>query len=509
MTKRFPGVVAVDDVSLVIRAGEVHVLLGENGAGKSTIVGMLAGVLQPDGGHLTLAGQRVRLSSPVESLAAGISTVFQHTMLVPTLTVFENLVLGDAWWRHPSRKLIEERIAKLKERFGLRVALDAVTGRLSLGEQQQIEITRALLRDCRVLILDEATSMLTPQGVDELGDRMRRLADQGLSIIFITHKLSEAYRFGDRVSVLKQGRLAGEIAKETLRNSSEASAVEEMLRLMFGGEETATATATLPERKAGKVRLAGERLCIEGGAVNMAHFELSLEIRSGEILGIAGIDGNGQKQLAEAIAGQRPVLAGRLELDGVNVTHASVGRRRALGLRYLTDDRLDEGSVGLFPVADNTVMKEIGAPPFWVRGIERPTRIAEHARALIARFAVRTPNETTPINNLSGGNVQKLLLGRELAGSARVVVFNKPTYGLDMQNSVESRCRIREIADQGIAILLISTDLDEIIELSDRIAVMDRGRICGTLENNRSAPTEMRTRVGRLMVSDAEAEVPA
>ncbi|MDE0113756.1 MAG: ABC transporter ATP-binding protein [Albidovulum sp.] len=509
VTKRFPGVVAVDDVSLSFRAGEVHVLLGENGAGKSTIVGMLAGVLQPDSGGLTLAGEPVQLSSPFESLSFGISTVFQHAMLVPTLTVFENLVLGDAWWRRSSRSQMEERIAELQELFGLQVPLDAMTGELSLGEQQQIEIARALLRDCSVLILDEATSMLTPQGVDELGGRMRRLADRGLSIIFITHKLTEAYRFGDRVSVLKLGRLAGEIGKDSLKAASEASAVEDMLRLMFGGEESAATPAPQPDRTAGEVRLAAANLRIDGGSVNMAHSEISLAVRSGEILGIAGIDGNGQKQLAEALAGQRPILAGRLDLDGEDVTDASVGRRRALGLRYLTDDRLDEGSVGMFPVADNTVLKEIGAPPFWSRGIERPARIAEHARDLIKRFAVRTPNEFTPISNLSGGNIQKLLLGRELSGTAKVVVFNKPTYGLDMQNSVDSRRRIRAVANSGIAVLLISTDLDEIIELSDRIAVMDRGRICGVLENNSSAPREMRTRVGRLMVGDAAMEAAA
>ena len=509
VTKRFPGVVAVDDVSLGFRAGEVHVLLGENGAGKSTIVGMLAGLQQPDEGQITVNGRPASLTSPVESLASGINTVFQHVMLVPTLTVFENLVLGDDWWRRPPRALIEDRIAGLQRDFGLRVPLDAVTGDLSLGEQQQIEIARALLRDSHVLILDEATSMLTPQGADELGERMRRLAERGIAVVFITHKLREAYRFGDRISVLKQGRFAGEIAPEALRAMSEEQAIEEMVRLMFGAGDDAAQPECGPARETGPVRLKASGVATAGSIEEMALSGISLEVYCGEILGVAGIDGNGQKQLAEALAGQRPVIAGTIELEGVDVTRASVGKRRQFGLRYLTDDRLMEGSVGSFPVSDNTVLKQIGAPPFWTCGVVRPARIADHARDLIKRFSVRTPGEATPIGTLSGGNIQKVLLGRELSDAARVVVFNKPTYGLDMQNIAASRRRIRQIAEDGIAVLLISTDLDELIELSDRIVVMDRGRICGGLANDPSCPSEMRKAIGRLMVGEAQVEEAA
>ena len=501
VTKRFPGVVAVDDVSFDVCAGEVHVLLGENGAGKSTIVGMLAGLQQPDQGTLTLGGAPATFASPSDSLAAGISTVFQHVMLVPTLSVFENLVLGEAWWRRPPHARLAARMEEVSREFALRLDLDAVTGDLSLGEQQQIEIAKALLRDSRMLILDEATSMLTPAGAEDLGRRMRLLAGHGIAVVFITHKLGEAYSFGDRITVLRHGRLAGQIPPERLAAMSEAEATEEMVRLMFGAAAPGGRAALRVARAAGEVRLAASGLGTAGAEGVRRIEDVSLTVRSGEVVGVAGIDGNGQKELAEALAGQRPVTSGRVELDGVDITRASVGRRHRLGLRYLTDDRLAEGSVASFPVADNTVLKQIGAAPFWTAGLERPARIAGHARDLIGRFAVRTPSETTPIGRLSGGNIQKLLLGRELSGKARVVVFNKPTYGLDMQNIAASRDRIRAMAEAGMAVLLISTDLDELIELCDRIAVMADGRISGEVDAALADPGALRLALGRLMVA--------
>ena len=502
VTKRFPGVVAVDDVSLRFNAGEVHVLLGENGAGKSTIVGMLSGLQEPDEGHINVDGRPMRLPTPNESLANGINTVFQHVMLVSTLTVFENLVLGIPWWQSPRRAEIEARVAELSREFNLSIPLDARTGDLSLGEQQQIEIARALLRDSRVLILDEATSMLTPQGSDELGERMRRLAERGICVIFITHKLSEAYRFGDRISVLKQGRLAGEITADQLASMTEEEAIEEKVRLMFGGGGQDRASAARKATELGETRLVVRNLSTAGDDRIMAISDVSFDLRAGEVLGIAGIDGNGQKQLAEALAGQRPITNGTITLDGADISRLSVGRRRKKGLRYLTDDRLSEGSVGEFPVFHNTVLKEIGAPPFWRQGIERSGHIADHSRAMIREYAVKTPDENTPIGHLSGGNIQKLLLGRELYGEARAVVFNKPTYGLDLQNTAKSRERIRAIADSGIAALVISTDLDEILEIADRIMVMERGRIRGVVDNDHDRPEELRQEIGRLMVGE-------
>lgn len=503
VTKRFPGVVAVDDVSITFHPGEVHVLLGENGAGKSTLVGILSGLQEPDEGHLSLNGTRMRLASPSASLDAGISTVFQHSMLVPTLTVLENLVLGAPWYDRPPRARIAARMEELKREFALSLPLDAVTGDLSLGQQQQIEIARALLRDSKVLILDEATSMLTPLGAQELGERMQQLVRSGLVVIFITHKLAEAYRFGNRISVLKQGALAGEMGPEQLKSMSEDEAVDEIVRLMFDREGGAISSGHRESTAREDIVLKVEDLSTAGDADVLGLEDISLSLRAGEIVGVAGIDGNGQKQLAEAMAGQRPLTSGRVELDGRDITRATVAQRRRKGLRYLTDDRLSEGSVAAFPVSENTVLKDIGQPPFWVNGLERPQRIAQHARDLIARFSVSTPNETTPIGRLSGGNIQKVLLGRELSGEARVVVFNKPTYGLDLQNIDTSRERISKIAERGLGVLLISTDLDELMALSDRIAVMEGGRIRGIVDNDGSGEA-LRLRIGRMMAGEED-----
>ncbi|MEZ5906999.1 MAG: ABC transporter ATP-binding protein [Geminicoccaceae bacterium] len=504
VTKRFPGVLAVDRVDLALLPGEVHALLGENGAGKSTLVAMLAGLVEPDSGTVLVAGEERRIGSPRAALQQGISTVFQHVMLVPTLTVLENLVLGMSWWRRPDRAELEQRLAGIRSAFGIALDLDQTTGELSLGEQQQIEIVRALLRRSRVLILDEATSMLTPEGADELGALMRRLVKSGLAVVFITHKLDEACRFGDRITVLRLGRKVGELAPEGLAAMDQAAAVEEVVGLMFGDRSIAEARAPRLRKAEGPPVLSVRGLTVTGATRLARADDVSFELRPGEILGIAGIDGNGQKQLAEALAGQRTAAAGAVVLDGRDITRASVAERRRLGLRYLTDDRIGEGAVGGFPVATNTVLKEIGASPSGLAapslgGIERPGRIAAHARELIDRYDVRTPAETTPIGRLSGGNIQKVLLARELSGEARVVVFNKPTYGLDVPNITASRNRIAAIADAGIAVLLISTDLEELLDVADRIAVMAAGRLTGIVANDEGA----RARIGALMIGEA------
>ncbi len=496
VTKRFPGIVANDSVDLEIHAGEVHVLLGENGAGKSTLIGMLSGLQQPDGGRILIDGLQKAIRSPSHALSMGIGTVFQHNMLVPTLTVAENLALGGDWWRRPEIAELTARANEIALPLGIEINLNARVSQLSLGEQQQVEIVRALLRDSRLLILDEATSMLTPKGIEELGALMRRLVERGLAVVFITHKLGEAADFGDRVSVLKLGRKVGEIAPQRLRQLERSALVDEIVTMMFG-REAGDGAVSIPQRAVSDDALLEVRGLVVPATADAPGLDaISFSVGEGEILGVAGIDGNGQKQLAEALAGQRSSAGGSVLLAGQPLDGMDIGGRRRLGLRYLTDDRLGEGTVGTFPVSINYFLKQIGEAPLWRSGIERSSEIDQRARELTRQYDVRTPTIETPIARLSGGNIQKVLIARELADGARAVIFNKPTYGLDLANTLATRQRIRDIAGQGLAVLLISTDLDELLSMCHRIAVISQGRLVGTIENGDGAGE----RVGRLMI---------
>jgi len=375
-----------------------------------------------------------------------------------------------------------------------------VTGALSLGEQQQAEILRAVLRGSRVLILDESTSMLTPKGADELGVLMRRLAGRGLAIVFITHKLKEAFRFGDRISVLRSGRKVGETAPERMAAADEAGMTADVLRLMFGAlPAPAIVAEELGEARPARRMRGRTMLAASGVVVRVGASGIDFDLAEGEILGVAGIDGNGQKQLAEALAGQTQLGGGCITLDGRAIEALDVGARRKLGLRYVTDDRLGEGTIGAFPVWTNLLLKQIGDAPWWRHGLADRKAITTHARRLVEAFDVRTPTVETPIGRLSGGNIQKALLARELEGPAKVVIYAKPTHGLDVQNIVATRRRIREAAERGVATLLISTDLEELLELADRIAVMRDGKLAGTVTNDERA----RERAGALMVGAA------
>jgi len=509
ITKSFPGVLANDDVDLTLRRGEVHCLLGENGAGKSTLIGILSGLIRPDAGTIRIEGAEKAISSPRRALELGIGTVHQHSTLIPALSVLENLMLGDSRKLRLDEAGARRRLAELAGQLGVEIDPGTKAADLSLGHQQQVEIVKALWRGSRVLILDEPTSMLTPQGVAELTKVLARLKAQGQAVIFITHKLHEALSLGDEISILRQGRLAGTIDREALQSKSQEELRAEIVRIMFGDEARAVADlAELQEeldRVEGKARAVAadadtvlelQRVSSPGEGSELGIEDVSLHLKEGEILGVAGVDGNGQRALAEVIAGQRPAIAGQVVLYGGPVTRMNVAARQKLGLRYVTDDRLGEGIVGRLPVGLNLFLKRVGERPYWRHGQIQRAVVEGRAAELVRDFDVRTPFVTTRAATLSGGNIQKVLLARELSFDPKVVVFHKPTYGLDVRTTATVRDLIRKLADDGGAALVISTDLDELLEVCDRIAVLSRGRLAGVVPNGQGAAEE----VGELMI---------
>jgi ABC-type uncharacterized transport system ATPase subunit len=505
--KSFPGVVANDDISLTLRRGEVHCLLGENGAGKSTLMAILAGMQQPDAGRIRVGGEDVRIGSPRAALALGIGTVYQHSTLIGALSVLENLLLGDSRALRLDVAGARRRLAEFAAMLGVQIDPDVKARDLALGGQQQVEIIKALWRGSRVLILDEPTSMLTPQAVIELQGVLQRLTAHGLAVVFITHKLHEAVALGDRISVLRAGRLTGTIDREQIRSNTPEQTEAQIIRLMFGDSlDSNDAIAELrldvdgqrhTQAEDAEVVLSLERAHVRGDGSQPGIEDVSLRLHLGEVVGVAGVDGNGQRALAEAISGQRRLTHGEIRYLGAPVGSLSIAAREKLGLRYVTDDRLGEGVVAGMSVSLNLVLKRIGQAPYWRHGRIRREEIDREARALVERFDVRTPGIHTRAGTLSGGNMQKVLLARELSFDAKVVVFHKPTYGLDLKTTRTVRRMIGALRD-GRAALVISTDLDELLEISDRIVVLSRGRIVGEVANGPGAAEQ----VGRLMISD-------
>jgi simple sugar transport system ATP-binding protein len=513
ISKAFPGVVANDDISFDVRRGEVHCLLGENGAGKSTLIGILSGIQRPDSGLIRVDGEDVDIGSPRDALRLGIGTVYQHSTLIPALSVLENLMLGDTHKLRLDGDSASERLREIGSTLGVEVDPSAKASDLALGRQQQVEIIKALWRGSRLLILDEPTSMLTPQAVEELYKVLSRLKENGLAIIFITHKLHEAAFLGDRISVLRRGQLIGTLDEPAVKAATPAELEKRIVEMMFGDAAGGIADAAElkaelsvtddlvyeaePVRAAADEVLKLDRVSVRGEGAEPGLDDVSLTLHLGEILGVAGVDGNGQRALAETVSGQRRLQRGELRFFGAPIGHVGVTGRQKLGLRYLTDDRLGEGIVSGLPVSINMFLKRIGEAPFWRQGRIRKQAIDDRAKELVERFDVRTPSVDTRAGTLSGGNVQKVLLARELSFDSKVVIFHKPTYGLDLKTTRSVRQMIREMRD-GKAALVISTDLDELLEVSDRIAVLSRGRIVGEVKPGPGAAEE----VGRLMIGD-------
>ena len=488
ITKRFPGVVANDRVDFDLRPGEVHTLLGENGAGKSTLMKILYGLYQADEGEIFLNGGRVEIGSPTAAIDHNIGMIHQHFMLVETLTVAENVALGLSSSRGPLTDLdvVAERISELGDRYGLTIDPSAEVWQLAVGQKQRVEIIKALYRDARLLILDEPTAVLTPQEVDQLFETLGQLTDDGRGLIFISHKLHEVLALSDRITVLRQGRVTG--------RTEPASATRESLAEMMVGR----AVKLAPDKDAqtlGDAALVVSNLEIDGDRGLPAVRGLDLEVRKGEILGIAGVSGNGQRELAEAIGGLRSSEGGTIEIGGTDVTNQPPIARRRAGLAYVPEGRMKNGSIGTFTVAENLLLIDHGEKRFLRRGLYDFRAIRDHSQALVEEYAVKTPSLETPVKSLSGGNIQKLILARELSSTPAVLVASQPTRGVDIGAAEYIHRRLIDQRRAGTAVLVISEDLDEIFALADRIAVIYEGQVMDVLD----ASTTTRERIGLLM----------
>jgi len=484
IVKQFPGVLANDQVDFDVRSEEVHALLGENGAGKSTLMKILYGLYQPDEGLILLNGQHTQINSPNDAIRLGIGMIHQHFMLVQTLTVAENVALGLSSSRGPLTDLerVSKRILELADIYGLKVDPSAYIWQLSVGQQQKVEIIKALYRGAALLILDEPTAVLTPQEVDELFIVMRQMSKDGHALIFISHKLHEVIAISQRVTVLRDGRKMG------TRLTSETTKAD-LANWMVGREVGQILERGMSER--GEVRLSLRKVTANSDRVTPSLKGIDLDVYSGEILGIAGVSGNGQPELAEVITGLRPVTDGVVLLENQDVSNLSAGELIDKMLSYIPEERMRDGMVKEFTVAENLILREHHKPPYSHAGFLNLKWIADHSDVLIKTYNVKTPSQETLAKNLSGGNIQKVVLARELSRKPRVLIAAQPTRGLDIGATEYVHQRLLEQRHEGTAILLISEDLDEILALSDRIAVIYEGRIMGIVDRSQATPEKL------------------
>jgi simple sugar transport system ATP-binding protein len=485
ITKRFPGVVANDGVHFEAAEGEVHALLGENGAGKSTLSNILTGLYRPDGGEILLGGTPVSFASPREALEAGIGMVHQHFRLVPPFTVAENVILGDhrgegkKFMVHPRR--IERRVAELGERYRIAVDPRARVWQLSIGEQQRVEILKALYREARILILDEPTAVLTPQEAESLFETLRVMADEGRTIIFISHKLHEVKAVSDRVTVLRDGK--------TIDTVDTASATPRSLAALMVGREVSLATRVERGNEIGEPVLEVRSLWAPGDRGGDALRGIDLTLCAGEILAIAGVAGNGQRELAETITGMRTPSRGEIVVGGRRLRGGDARAAIRAGVAHVPEDRLHTGVAPSLPISSNVVLKSYRGGGVTHGPLLRLRAIRRYAAELIHRYDVRGGGPEVPARQLSGGNLQKVVLAREFEGSPRVLVVASPTRGLDVAAIETVHRYLRDAAEGYVGVLLISEDLDEILALADRVAVIYEGEIVGE-RDARSATVE-------------------
>jgi simple sugar transport system ATP-binding protein len=476
ITKRFPGVLANDHIDLTVAKGEIHALLGENGAGKTTLMNILYGLYHPDEGEIFVNGQKLDVHSPIDAIKSGVGMVHQHFMLVPVFTVTENVMLGEEYVKAGGildRTKAANKIREISNTYKLDINPDAYISDIPVGMQQRVEIIKLLFREANILIMDEPTAVLTPQEVEELFKIMHTMIEQGKSIIFITHKLGEVMEIADRITVIRGGKVVGS-------TTPAESNLNDLASMMVGREVNLEVEKS--ESVPGEVIFEVENLKVLDPMGALAVNDMSFKVHAGEVLGIAGVQGNGQTELVRAITGLLQAVDGEVRLCGQNITHLSPRKITEIGSAHIPEDRQKDGLVLGFPITDNLVLNtyylEPNSKSIWMD----QKSINENGKKLVESFDIRTPSPFVPASNLSGGNQQKVIVAREFSRPIKFLVASQPTRGLDVGSIEYIHKRLIEKRDDGCAILLVSTELDEIMQLSDRIAVVYRGKLLDILD---------------------------
>jgi simple sugar transport system ATP-binding protein len=498
ITKQFPGVLANDHIDLTVQKGEIHALLGENGAGKTTLMNILYGLYKPDEGEIIVNGKKLDVQSPIDAIKAGIGMVHQHFMLVPVFTVTENVMLGEEYVKYGGvldREKASKKIREISNTYKLDINPDAYISDIPVGMQQRVEIIKLLFREANILIMDEPTAVLTPQEVEELFKIMHTMIDQGKSIIFITHKLGEVMEIADRITVIRGGKVVGS-------TTPAQSDLNDLASMMVGRD--VNLVVEKEESKPGEVILKVENLKVLDPLGALTVDDMTFEVREGEVLGIAGVQGNGQTELVRAITGLTTAVDGKIYLCGEDITHASPRKITEIGSAHIPEDRQKDGLVLSFPITDNLVLntyyQEPNSKSIWM---DYKT-IFENAKNLVENFDIRTPSAMVPVSNLSGGNQQKVIVAREFSRPIKFLVASQPTRGLDVGSIEYIHKRLIQKRDEGCAILLVSTELDEVMQLSDRIAVVYRGKILDVLDAKNATKELVGLLMAGIIPSDEE-----